>query len=306
MGCVSVTILLLLISVLVPFVGPLFGLLTPLPFMHYTTKLGLHQGLKIAAITLLIVAAIAGVAGTLQIMFFCLEFTILGVVISEIYRRKLSFGLTIFLGTIFMLFMGSVFLFLIGYIKEMGPMDLISNYFQINFHGAIKSYEGLGLDQEKVLQLEEFSKALMNIIAKVYPSLMIISTACIVWLNVVISKPFFRMGRLEYPAFGPLDRWHSPELMVWGLIAAGFASFLFRDGLQWASINALIVISVIYAFHGISIVLFFLNKYNVPAWIRISVYFLILFQQIFLFGLAIVGLFDQWIDIRKIHRTKEC
>ncbi|MFH1491258.1 MAG: DUF2232 domain-containing protein, partial [Pseudomonadota bacterium] len=71
------------------------------------------------------------------------------------------------------------------------------------------------------------------------------------------------------------------------------------------AINALIVMLVIYVFHGLSIVLFLLNKYRVPQWMRVGAYFLILFQQIFLIGLCIAGLFDQWIDFRKIHRRSE-
>ena len=124
-------------------------------------------------------------------------------------------------------------------------------------------------------------------------------------MNVVISKPLFRIGNLEYPAFGPLDQWQAPELMVWGVIAAGFASFLLKGIVQILAINALIVMVVIYVFHGISIVLFFLKKYNAPSWIRFGIYFLLIFQQIFLLGLAIAGLFDQWIDFRKIRKTQE-
>jgi uncharacterized protein YybS (DUF2232 family) len=58
----------------------------------------------------------------------------------------------------------------------------------------------------------------------------------------------------------------------------------------------------IYLFHGLSIILFFLNKYNVPSWIRAGVYILIMVQQLFLGVLALAGLFDQWVDFRKIHR----
>jgi hypothetical protein len=38
---------------------------------------------------------------------------------------------------------------------------------------------------------------------------------------------------------------------------------------------------------------------------RIGIYFLIIIQQLFLAVLALAGLFDQWIDFRKIHRRVE-
>ncbi|MFC1823891.1 DUF2232 domain-containing protein [Thermodesulfobacteriota bacterium] len=304
-GCASATILLLSASALVPFIGPFFGLLTPLPFLLYATKLGLYQGLKIGAVTLVIVGLIASLAGYPQMVFFCLEFCFLGMAIAEIFRRKLSFPFTILWGTLLMLFMGSIILTLMGVVNEMGPLEMISKYFQDNLQATVQSYEQLGLDPEQALQIEEYGKVVVNIIAKLYPSLMIIGTASIVWVNVVISKPLFRLGNLEYPDFGPLDQWHSPELMVWGVIAAGFASLLLKGAVQILAINALIVMVVIYVFHGISIVLFFLKKYNAPSWIRFGIYFLIIFQQIFLLGLAVAGLFDQWIDFRKIRKKQE-
>ena len=36
-----------------------------------------------------------------------------------------------------------------------------------------------------------------------------------------------------------------------------------------------------------------------------GIYALILFQQIFAIVLALAGLFDQWIDLRRIHPKKE-
>lgn len=302
MGCVGPVILLLFASAWIPYIGPFFSLLTPLPFLYYATKLGLHQGLKIAAIALLTVGLIANLAGHPQIILFCFEFSLIGIILSEIYRRKLTFGLTIFWGTCFTLIIGALFLSLIALSKKMGPMEMILEYLQGNLRETIGTYEQMGLEQEKVAQLQEYGKILTNIIATLYPALAMVGSGLVVWVIVVLSRPLFRLGKVQYPEFGPTDRWQSPELMVWGVIAGGFALFLPIGGIRFLAINALIVMSVIYVFHGLSIVLFFLNKYSVPFWIRFGVYLLIIFQQIFWFAMAMAGLFDQWIDFRKIHK----
>ena len=85
----------------------------------------------------------------------------------------------------------------------------------------------------------------------------------------------------------------------------GFSLFLPWPSLRSIALNAVMVFLVIYFFHGLSILVFYLNKYRVPSWIRIGVYALILFQQIFAIVLALAGLFDQWIDLRRIHPRKE-
>jgi len=305
MGCVGSTIFLLIASAWIPFIGSFFSLLTPLPFLYYTTKLGAHQGLKIVALTVLIIGLITKLAGYPQAIFFCLEFGLLGMIISEIYRRGFTFGSTIFWGTGSMLLVGATILFLIGLSKKMGPIELILDYFQSNLRETIAAYENMGWDQQKILQIQEYSEVLTNVMAKVYPALLIIGTGFMVWVNVVISRPLFHIGNLKYPDFGPMDQWHVHEFMIWGVIAAGFALLLPISGMRLLAINALIVMLVIYVFHGLSIVLFFLNKYNISPWIRFGIYFLIIFQQVFLVGLAIAGLFDQWIDFRKIQKKAE-
>lgn len=303
-GCVGSAILLLLASAWIPFVGPFFSLLTPLPFLYWSTKLGRLQGVKIAAITLLLVGVITRVVGFPELFFFGLEFTLLGLAISELYKRNFTFGLTVFWGTIIMLFVGSFFLFLTALSKNMGPLEMVLEYFQNNLKETIRAYESLGLDQETILQLQEYSKVLTRIITAVYPALLIVGTGFVVWLNVIISKPLFRMGSLEYPDFGQVDRWQSPEHLVWVVIVSGFALFLTEGSIKLLAINALMVIAAIYVFHGLSIILFFFNKYHVSRWIRFGGYLLIVFQQVFLVGLAVAGLFDQWVDFRKIKMKK--
>jgi uncharacterized protein YybS (DUF2232 family) len=302
LGCVSASLLLLMTSVWIPFIGPFFSLLTPLPFLYYTSKLGPREGVKIVGITLALVGVISYGTGTFQLAFFCLEFSLLGFFISEIYRRGFTFGLTILWGTGAMLLVGAAFLLLIGLSQNMGPLELLRHHFQGNLEETIRMYEDTGLDQEKITQVRAWAKAVMDMIMRIYPALLIIGTGFMVWVNVVISRPLFRIGGLKYPDFGPMDRWQAPDHMVWALILAGFASFLPSTGIRWLAINTLLVLVVIYFFHGLSILLFFLNKYHIALWIRIGIYVLILFQWVFMVILALAGLFDQWIDFRKIHK----
>ncbi len=302
MGCTGPVILLLFAATWIPFVGPFFIFLIPLPFLYYATKLGLRDGLKIAAVTLLIVGLIAKLAGYPQIIIFCFEFGLVGLILSEIYRRKCTLGFTMFWGTCATLIIGAVFLTLIALSQKMGPIEMILGYFQDNLRAMIRAYEETGLEPEKVAQLQEYGKTLTHILAMIYPALSIIGSGLVVYIAVVLSRPLFRLGSIQYPDFAPMGQWQSHDLLVWGVIAAGFALFLSTGGIRFVAINGLIVMGVIYVFHGLAIVLFFFNKYNVPHWVRFGVYILILFQQIFWIVLALAGLFDQWIDFRKIHK----
>jgi len=301
-GCTVAVIFFLLVSVLVPLVGPLFSLLIPLPFLYYLSKLGLSQGWKTGLISLLIISLIARLAGHPQLILLCFAFGIVGLIISEIFKREFTFGLTIFWGTVLMLFIGAVFLFFITLSKGTSAIELIVGYLQANVNRSVSLYEGMGLDQETMTQLKQFGTVLNDLIARIYPALLIIGAGLIIWINVVVSKPLFRVRGVKYPDLGRTDMWHAPEYMIWGVIAAGFSLFFSITGIKFIALNTLIVLLVIYVFHGLAIIMFFFNKHNIPPWARFGVYLLIMVQAIFLVVLALSGLFDQWIDFRKIHK----
>jgi uncharacterized protein YybS (DUF2232 family) len=302
MGCAGPIVLLLFAATWIPIVGPFFIFLIPLPFLYYATKLGLREALKITAVTLLIVGLIARVAGYPHVVIFGLEFGLVGLTLSEIYRRKYTLGFTMLWGTCATLIIGAVFLTLIALSQNMGPIEMILGYFQQNLGATIRAYKEAGLESEKVAQLKEYGKILADILAMIYPALSVVGSGLVVYIAVVLSKPIFRLGNIRYPDFAPMDQWRSHDLMVWGVIGAGFALFLPIGGIRFVATNGLIVMGVIYVFHGLAIVLFFLNKYRVPHWVRFGIYLLILFQQIFWIVLALAGLFDQWIDFRRIHK----
>ena len=302
MGCVGSTTFLFFVSSSLAFVGPFFGLLTPLPFLYYSTKLGFYQAVKLAVLSILTIMLVAELTGHPPIVLLGLEFSLLGFVLGAIFKKKLGIGQTVFLATLCMLMIGFCSLFLLALSKNMGPIEIVLNFFHAQLKEAVKAYEGIGMPREKAQELEVYGKTFIDIISKTYPSLMILGTGFAVWLNVVIAKPLFRLGNLKYPKFVDTDRWQAPEILIWVVIVSGFALFLFSGGIKLLAINALIVMMAIYFFHGLSIVLFFLNKYAVPRWARFGIYFLIVFQQLFFGLLALTGLFDQWFDFRKIQK----
>lgn len=304
-ACIGSAIGFLAASAWVPFLGPLISLLTPLPFLFYATKLGLYQGVKIAVIAVLIAGLIAKVAGAPQFVFACIIYSSLGLFLSEAFRREYSVGLTVFFGTGTALVLGALFLFAAGLVAQKGPIEILLGYFQGNLEQAIDVYQKSSSDEQTVLMLQEYVRVIMAALGKVYPALAAVYVSVVVWLNILVSRPLFRLGKQPYPSSLPMDQWFSPDRMVWGLIGAGFSLFLPLDIIKLVAVNILIVMLVIYTFHGLAIFLFFMNKYRVPSWARVGVFILVFFQQIFLLIAALAGLFDQWVDFRKLRARKQ-
>lgn len=305
LGCTGLAALFLMGTVWVPFLGPFFSLLTPLPFLYYSVKLGSRQGVKLAALTVLTVGLAAKLAGIAQIFLFAAEFAILGLFLAELFRRNLSIAQTVFLATAFMLVLAMVFVSLVALSSGKGPVEMILGYLQSHLQATLQSYGQMGVSPEKTAQIEAYGKAVMDLISRIYPSLMILGTGFVVWINVMIGRAVLRMRKLNYPAFEGLERWRAPDSLVWVVIVTGFALFLSSGVIKLLAINTLIVMMAVYVFHGLSILLFFFAKYRVPVWVRICVYFFIVVQQVFLAILALAGLFDQWVDFRKIHKRTQ-
>jgi len=304
LGCVGTALALLLASVWVPIGGPFLSLLTPLPFLYYSAKLGVSQAVKLTCMTILAAGFIAATTRQAQLIFLCLEFSVLGLILSEIFKRKLPIGTSVLLGTCFLLLIGLLVLAVAGIRKNLGPLEILHAYLLESLETTARIYTQVGADPEKAGEFREYLRALKQGISLIYPSLIVLGGAFVVWLNVIMSRHLFRKRNLQVPDFGALDRWQSPELMVWGLIVAGFSLFLSVSPLRLVAVNALVIILAIYFFHGLSIVLFYLNKYRVPPWIRFGVYALIVVQQILVIGVTMAGLFDQWLDLRRIHQKK--
>jgi uncharacterized protein YybS (DUF2232 family) len=304
LGCVGPALALLLASVWIPIVGPFLSLLTPLPFLYYTAKLGISQAVKLTFVAVLAAGFIAAVTRQSQLILLCLEFSLLGLVLSEILKRRLRIGRSVLVGTCLLLLLGFLVLAVAGLRKNTGPLEMVYGYLMDSLEQTARVYTRLGMDSEKAVEFQEYVNALRQGIAVIFPSLVVVGSAFVVWLNVIVSRALFRKRNLEVPDLGALDRWRSPEAMVWGLIAAGFSLFLSFSPLRLAAVNALVIILAIYFFHGLSILLFYLNKYRVPPWMRFGIYALILLQQILVIGVTMAGLFDQWVDFRRIYQRK--
>jgi uncharacterized protein YybS (DUF2232 family) len=65
-------------------------------------------------------------------------------------------------------------------------------------------------------------------------------------------------------------------------------------------VNGLLVLLTVYFIQGIAIVAYYFEKKNLPRTIRIVIYAMIAFQQLFLLVVVCIGLFDMWFNFRKI------
>ncbi len=302
-GCTGWVVLFIISSICIPVAGPLIGLVTSLPFLYYSVKLGLYQGLKIAVTSVLVIILFAYSVGQEQLVFFVIQFAVLGLTLSIMFEYGFSLAQTVVAATVVMLCMNAGFLILVCMLKDTSVHNMIVSYLQHQIKLTLQAYREMSVPNERVLELQARASSLINIIATIYPSLMTIGSGLVVLLNIAAAKVLFRLKALRYPDFEPVDRWRAPDSLVWVVIFSGFTLLLTSGWIKSLSLNIFIVTIMIYICHGFSILAFFMNRYKVQTWVKILVYSILAVQQIFLGVLALIGLFDQWIDFRKIQKS---
>ncbi|RLB86115.1 MAG: hypothetical protein DRH15_02435 [Deltaproteobacteria bacterium] len=283
----------------VPVAGVLVGLLTPLPFTYYLFGLQPRYALQFVFIVTVGLFLLALLGGVVKLGLFALEFGAVGFTLAYALQNRLSIGWSVGLGTAVLVGVSLVIVALVAISEGSGPVKMIKGYLVASLTLAPDAHQTLGVPPEKTVEMKAYLDMVRNAILRIYPSLMVVGSGFVVWLNVMLARSILRSRGIDVIEKKELVMWKAPEQLVWGVILSGFALFLPFDGIRFAALNVLIFFMAVYLFQGMAIVSYFLNRLKAPTWLRIILYFFIAIQQFFLVVLALGGLFDQWVNFRR-------
>ncbi len=290
-------------AVFIPVIGFFSTIFVPLPILFYRRKLGRQAGMAIGgasiAVMVLVFKALGGLS--VDILFFT-ELLLLGYMLSELSEQRLSLEKTI--GYACAVVVASAFAIVYGYsiVNRIGFSQLIANYVTQNLELTLKIYEGMGISPETLDALEASMDRIKYALIRIIPGLATAIMLFVAWSNLLMAKPLFKKQQLAYPDFGRLNCWRAPELLIWGLIGSGILVLLSTGGLRMIGVNGLILMFTVYFFQGMAIVSFFFEEKRIPKMLRIFIYCMIALQQILLLLIIAMGVFDMWLDFRKINK----
>ncbi len=300
---VALTSLVFLFAVQLPIIGSLIALtFLPVPIILYRIKLGRYIGTIIPAAVLLIVWFTISSA-TFNMLFFT-QLILIGLVLSECIGLNLRVEKAVLYpaGAV----LGTGFLMLVFYSihTDTGITALVSENFTRNRQMLIQANEAMGQSKEMVRELSDFLALTQRLMFPILPAIAVSMTLFAVWTNLLISRPVLKRRHLFFPDYGPLNHWKTPDILVWGVIACIILLFMPVASLNVAGLNGLIILMTIYFFQGIAIVSFYFEKKGFSRFLRIILYTIIAMQHIMLFSVVILGLFDAWMDFRKLNTTE--
>lgn len=298
-GCMVWVAAFLAAIAVVPVVGVFIGLLTPLPFIYYLFGLPFRYALQLVCIVMGILLVLAVVGGVVRLGLFCLEFGVLGFTLVWALQNRLSIGWAVGLGTTALVGVSLAVIFIVAILEGTGPSQMIKSYLSASLTLSPEAYRSMGLPSEKASEMKAYANMVRNAVLRIYPSLMIVGSGLVVWINVMLGRRLFHYRGISVIDKKELVMWKAPEHLVWGVILSGFSLFLPNDSIRFVALNLLIIFMAVYLFQGMAIVSYFLNRFKAPMWVRVILYFFIAVQQFFLVLLALGGLFDQWVNFRR-------
>jgi uncharacterized protein YybS (DUF2232 family) len=297
----GIFLVIILVTFVAPPLGMLVGMFTPVPLILVYLQRGKITGL--ITITAIGLALLVLVGPQLAIAFIA-AYGIMAAAMAETTRLSFSFEKIIWISALVPAVLTLLMLF-IGLAGEGGSsMKALEDTLRSEAESYIQVLEKSGETPEKLKEIRKSVEELIPTAARVFPSFILISALVGAVINfLAVRYLWLRFYTRQYFEGMDVSRWMLPDVMVWVLIAS-VGSMLFGPGIsQMAGTNLAIILLFLYFLQGLSVVTHILKSKKFPRWAWIIVFILIPLNPMF-FGLVVgMGLFDIWVDFRKIRVT---
>jgi uncharacterized protein YybS (DUF2232 family) len=295
----AVLLLIFVLSVLVPVLGAVLGMLSPAPLIFVNLQRGKVFGLVTVGLVFGVILLLLGVK---QAVIFFSEYGVLSLIMAETVRHPLSIEKSVMFSGFGSGLLSLGFLLIMIWSTDDSIGEFFRNQVRELMGQSIDRLKEMGKDASEIEALRSFMERSVNSIAYSFPAVVLAGSLFSALANYTFVRQFRARFQPEIgERFQKFTGWMLPDSMVWALIASAVILFLPDDDLNIAALNVLIVMLTLYLFQGLAVVFHFLEAKNVPPAWWVLVLFLVLIQPLLLGAVAGFGLFDIWVDFRKIR-----
>ena len=294
---------LLIIAIMhwMPILGIFAWVLLPLPVLFYRLKTGRNGSGIIMMICLLALIVLTRNIAFNVIYFGTLLVT--GFFLGEFIEKHLPVEKIVLYASLATAGSLLAALFIYSLSQGKGIHELITGYITQSralseqlFKESSQLYPQMNIKPED-------AKELGQLLAGIFPGILINSYLTMVWINILLIKRLLKTKNIVVQSIENLTRWKAPFMLIFGVIACSIILFLVPGPLKFVAINCLTILMFIYFFQGIAVVSYFFKKKKAPFALKFFIYILIAIQPLFLTLVIGFGLFDTWANFRKIDIT---
>ncbi|BCO08996.1 hypothetical protein GF1_13720 [Desulfolithobacter dissulfuricans] len=189
-----------------------------------------------------------------------------------------------------------------GMTQGVNPYRHLVEMLDAGFAQTYEAYrQSTELSPEMLLALKEVVDDIRMLIPRVLPGVLACSLLLTVWLNLVAGSRILRRLHPEFAPWPPYSKWQLPDRLVWGIIGAGLLILVGRGFIRDLGTCLALVMGLLYFFQGLAVVVFLLDRWKVPGYLRMVLYIILIVQSYGLLLVAMLGLADVWLDFRKFQ-----
>jgi len=278
----------------IPLVGGILMMLAPAPILIYAVGRP-SPNLRAIIAVVLATAFVAALWGPLGGLAYFVSFGLATAIMCYMLERRSSFEMITAVGAGVMVATSVVVvLAMVG-----GPDALIKTV-----HDSLTQMVVRGQDFNKLLGMPaipaDTQASVISLTMQLSPAFALLIAASTMLLNLRVFWRWAGPARLAYNLFGDLSRWSAPEWMVWLLLASGFGLFIPVRAISDIALNGFICIAAVYFCQGLAIIGFYFQSLAVPSIVRGIIYFVVFAQPFVAALVGTAGVFDMWIDFRRL------
>lgn len=290
---------IVLLALLNPALGMLAGVFIPVPLILVYLQRGKTTGLiTITGVSL----ALLFLLGPQLAIAFVTVYGIMAATMAEATRLSVPFEKTI-------LFSALAPAVLTGIVVLVGmsgggesPVQYLENALKEEAKDYLEVLKNSGESPESLEAFREFMDRATPVLARIFPVFILGGSLVGALINfLTVRFLWLRFYSRQYFEGVDVTRFMIPDVLVWVLIGSIGSLFMGAGLIRILGMNMAFIAVFLYFFQGLAVVAHVLKTKKLPAWVWVIVFGLILLNPMFM-GLVIgAGLFDIWVDFRKIR-----
>lgn len=288
-----------LLAILVfPPMASLVGIVAPAPLLFVYLQRGQVAGLILMGLVSVVLLTMMG-AG--QALLFVAEYVVMATIMAETIKAQLTMDRCIFLSALGSMTLATLLMFVLFSDGENSLTDFFQAQVMQHFDQSMESLKSMGEKQVDLDAMKEFFEQSSRIFASAYPAFImagsLITAAVNYFLVRIVWEKFYGETLFRKEKFSELVL---PDFLIWGLILSAASLSFIGSPVGQVGMNLFAMALLVYLFQGLAILVHILESKRVPKFLWVLVFFIIIIQPI-LMGLLIgLGIFDIWVDFRKL------
>lgn len=288
-------------SLAVPLIGFVSAFLAPVPLGLARIRGGRSAaGFSALLTTLLMAVLFSPPVGA----WYAVQCGMIGLILPELILKGFSPSRSILWTTAAAVVMTTLLVSIYSVSNNSNPQLFVQKEISDSINQAIKLYEQQsGLSQQELETIRQGMKEIGQVMLRTYPALATINLGLISAICLLFFRAMALRRSLE-TNLTPFKMFKAPDLLIWLLIAAGFAMLAPTPLVTTPALNILVVLCVVYFAQGLAVTLTLTDRTSFSSTLKVFLTILLVTQPYLNLVVTIIGVFDYWGEFRT-PRTKQ-